>query len=236
MENRRVIAIHQPNYLPWLGFFYKIARADVFVFLDDAQFTKGSYINRVQVLAGNEAKWLTIPVSYKFGDLINDIRPAIPDWPSHHMDTLRNYYRSAPCFRTAWPRIKRLYEGVPDSDLASINRFLIDGIASELGLNGIFKASSGTPTGELTSDERLVALVASIDAGGTYLSGTGGAGYQDPEKFASAGLGFQYSDFQRPRYEQMGEKFVEGLSVLDAVFHLGWANTADLLVQGHSPR
>ena len=100
-----IVAIHQPNYLPWLGYFYKIARADVFVFLDDAQYSKNSYTNRVQVSEPGGAKWLTVPVSYNFGDLISDVRPAVPDWPSRHMDTIRNYYRSAPCYRAVWPRI-----------------------------------------------------------------------------------------------------------------------------------
>ncbi len=227
-----IVAIHQPNYLPWLGYFYKIARADVFVFLDDAQYSKNSYTNRVQVSEPGGAKWLTVPVSYNFGDLISDVRPAVPDWPSRHMDTLRNYYRSAPCFRAAWPRLKRLYEGVPDSDLASINRFLVEGIASELGLHCIYRASSGIPTGEATSDDRLAALVASIDADGTYLSGKGAAGYQDPDKFTAAGVDFRYADFRHPRYPQLSEDFVEGLSVLDTVFHLGWRGAADLLMQG----
>ena len=224
-----IVAVHQPNYLPWLGYFFKIAKADAFIFLDDAQFSKNSYINRVQVLVGNTGKWLTVPVSYSFGDPICDVRTANSDWPSRHMDTLRNYYASAPCFRSVWPRIKELYESVPDATLSSTNRYLVESLASELGLICRFAASSEVPTGEATSDDRLVALVASIDPKGSYLSGKGGAGYQEPDKFTAAGLGFQYTDFRHPRYDQMSGGFVEGLSIIDAVFHLGWAGTADLL-------
>jgi hypothetical protein len=227
-----IVAIHQPNYLPWLGYFYKIARADVFVFLDDAQYSKNSYTNRVQVSEPGGAKWLTVPVSYNFGDLISDVRPAVPDWPSRHMDTIRNYYRSAPCYRAVWPRIIEFYDGVRDADLASINRFLIERISSELGLDCRFTASSEMPTGELTSDNRLVALVASVDPAGTYLSGKGGVSYQDPDKFEAAGLGFRYTEFQHPRYFQGDETFIEGLSILDAVFHLGWKGAADLIIHG----
>ena len=75
-----VVAVHQPNYLPWLGYFYKIACADVFIFLDDVQFSKNSYINRVRILHAQRSHWLTIPVSVTLGDPINRVRPARADW------------------------------------------------------------------------------------------------------------------------------------------------------------
>ena len=79
-----IVAIHQPNYAPWLGYFAKMARADVFVFLDDVQYTKNSYINRVQIDAGGTARWLTVPVSFSFRDPINRVRAANENWPRAH--------------------------------------------------------------------------------------------------------------------------------------------------------
>jgi len=223
------VAIHQPNYLPWLGYFYKITRADTFIFLDDAQYSKNSFINRVRVLGPNGAKWLTIPVSVHLGDSINEVWPAQEDWPCRHLDTLFNFYRSSGSFRQVWPQIENLYQGVSNSDLVSINSHLIKGITDLLGLSCRFLLASRFSVNGVPSDDRLVALVSAVDPSATYLSGRGAASYQNPDKFLTAGSGFEYIDFQHPHYDQQGDCFVSGLSVLDAVFRLGWRRTADLI-------
>lgn len=226
-----VVAIHQPNYLPWLGYFGKIAEADVLVFLDDVQFSKNSYINRTRVLGAGKARWLTVPVSVHLGDPINRVRPARPDWPARHLDTLFNFYRGAPAFRAVWPRVEELYGALPRADIAASNRFLIENIARELGLACRFRESSEVEVGGALGDDRLVALTATVAPGGCYLSGRGGADYQSPDKFAAAGLKFRYVDFTHPVYDQGGQEFTPGLSVMDAVFRLGWAAAAELLEQ-----
>jgi hypothetical protein len=224
-----VVAIHQPNYLPWLGYFYKIASADVFVFLDDVQFSKNSYTNRVKILAGTDPRWLTVPVSFQFGDAISSVMPSAEDWPSRHLSTLQGFYAGAPAFRDVWPRIKEMFTGVPRANLAAINRYLVEAVCGELGIRRRFLASSDLPVKDKAGDDRLIALVQTVCTGGTYLSGRGASGYQDPEKFTKAGLGFAYTDFQHPSYEQGRKPFEPGLSILDPVFRLGWAGTSELL-------
>ncbi len=223
------IAIHQPNYLPWLGYFAKMARADVFVFLDDVQFSKQSYINRVQILGNDGARWLTIPVRVSLGQAINEVRPAKADWVRAHLDTLRGFYKTAPSFKSVWPDINALYGRLSDDDLASSNRRLIEEIATRLGLSPNFYASSEFATGTAEADERLIEIVRTIAVNGTYLSGKGGANYQDPAKFAQAGVALDYVEFEHPRYTQYSKEFVAGLSILDAVFHLGWDGAAALV-------
>src|ERR1043165_5716491 len=88
-ESCAIVAIHQPNYFPWLGYFAKMARSDAFVFLDDVQYSKNSYINRVQI-KGKE--WLTVPVSHHLGDPINRVQCADPRWRAKHLDKLRATY------------------------------------------------------------------------------------------------------------------------------------------------
>ncbi len=226
-----IVAIHQPNYLPWLGYFHKIARAEVFIFLDDVQFSKNSLTNRVRILGGDGSRWLTVPVSAHLGDRIDEVRPAREDWAARHVDTLGTFYRHAPFFGEIMPVLRDMLGAAATGTLAQINRRLVEGLARRLGLRCAFRASSEFETGQATGDDRLIRLVESVAPGGCYLSGRGGAGYQDPAKFAAAGLELRYTDFVHPAYEQPGTNFVAGLSIVDALFNIGWERTAALLAE-----
>jgi hypothetical protein len=226
-----IVAIHQPNYLPWLGYFHKIAAADVFVFLSDVQFSKGSYTNRVRIKQDGKPRWLTVPVSHAFGDPIDAVRCAGADWVGSHLDTLRGAYGKTAAFAEVWQSVEALFANLPESSLATVNEALVTRIADRLGLKCRFEraAALGVPAGR--SDDRLVALTAAVDPRGTYLSGKGGAKYQDPEKFARAGLHLAYTNFIPEPYRQPGAPgdFTSGLSLLDAVFNIGWSRTAELV-------
>ncbi len=229
MTTRLIVSIHQPNYLPWLGYFHKIAVSDCFVFLDNAQFTKGGYINRVRVMGAGEPRWLTIPMSVHLGNSINKIFPAVPDWGSRHLDVLHSLYSGAPCFKNVWPRLKEMLLGSGRSDLATINRHLIESLSDELKLSCRFFVASELPVSGLSGDDRLIALVKAVAPSGVYVSGQGGAKYQNPDKFTEAKLGFRFANFHHPEYDQGGGQFVPGLSVIDSLFRIGWAGTADLI-------
>lgn len=229
-----IVAIHQPNYLPWLGYFQKIAIADVFVFLDDVQFSKNSYINRVQVAGISGRNWLTVPVSVRLGMRIDAVAPARADWRADHLSRLRNAYRDAACFRAVWRDVEKLYAIADGTNLATINRGLVQAVAALLGLECEFYVSSSFHLHGAAGDTRLAQLVTAIAPGGIYLSGRGGAKYQDPSTFLDAGLSLRYLDFDHPTYDQGREPFQPGLSVLDAAFHLGWRATASLIAEAHS--
>jgi hypothetical protein len=225
-----IVAVHQPNYLPWLGFFCKISQSDVFIFLDDAQYTKNSYINRVSVLCKGNAKWLTVPVRVPLGTPICAARPADAGWVDQHLERLSNYYRKAPARREALSELMTMYSAIePDDNIANINMMLIRAVASRLGIAADFRAASEFHHSEKRSNERLIALVRSIDEHGTYLSGAGASAYQRPELFEAAGLGIQFSSFAHPVYAQASQTFTAGLSAIDAVFWLGWEGAGALL-------
>jgi hypothetical protein len=224
-----IVAVHQPNYFPWLGYFRKIATADVFVFLDDVQFSKNSYINRVQIAGPTAPRWLTIPVSVHLGMRIDQVKPARADWRAAHLSSLHNAYRDAACFHAVWRDVEAIYAQADGENLAAINQTLVQAVARHVGLACQFSVSSSFGLGDVAGDTRLAALVAAIDPNGTYLSGKGGAKYQDPATFGNAGLSFRYSDFDHPVYGQGRDPFQPGLSVLDAAFHLGWPATASLI-------
>ena len=224
------IAIHQPNYLPWLGYFAKIAGADAFVFLDDVQFSKNSYTNRVKILARGDGRWLTVPVSIHIGQPINVVRPATADWVTRHLDALSGFYRRARAFREVWPRLESIFGGLPATDISRhqspFGRGLGRRTQSRVPLRCLF---GHIDVGARTGDDRLVALTAAIDPKGIYLSGRGGKEYQSERKFDDAGLNLRYTDVEHPVYDQGDGPFVAGLSVVDTIFHLGWAGTSDLI-------
>ena len=229
-SQRTVAAIHQPNYLPWLGYFHKIAQADVFVFLETVQFSKGSYTNRVQILRDGKPAWLTQPIKQALGQSIETVGFAEPDWPRRHLDTLHGAYRGAAFFREIFPNLEALLIDAPQDSLAAANRHVIEGLAARLGLTPRFVRDGRLGVGRTDGGDRLVALVDAVAPGAVYLSGKGGASYQDETKFAKAGLTLHYSAFAPRPYPQMGGgAFVPGLSIVDALFSLGIEGTRALI-------
>ena len=226
-----LIAIHQPNYLPWLGYFHKIARAERFIFLDRAQFAKGSYTNRVQIGRDGAARWLTQPIRQRLGQPIADVEFADPAWPGKHLDALRGAYAGAPAFSEIWPALNDIYALCPATDLAAANAHLIVALAGRLEIATAFVVESALETGDSRGDDRLIALIDACASGATYLSGEGGQKYQDPAKFAAAGIELVYTDFTHPIYDQCGAPFVPGLSLVDVLFNLGWEQTSRLIAR-----
>lgn len=234
-----IVAIHQPNFFPWLGYFAKVARADVFIFLDDAQFQKtgGTWSNRVKLLIGGEARWVTAPIerAYHGTKAICDIRFSnSSDWRSNLLKTLETSYRRAPCFAEAMTILGPL---VLDKDilLATYNIHAVTRIAAALGFDTdkFVRSSSITTRGQST--ERLIELTRAVD-GNTYMCGGGASGYQDDAAFAPAGIRLHHQAFDHPIYSQTGSsQFVPGLSVIDALMNCGPRGTFELLTRDPSP-
>jgi WbqC-like protein family len=228
----RIVAIHQPNFLPWLGYFDKIARADIFVALDTVQFPKtgGTWSNRVRIRVNGRPAWITMPVARSFHGLrsIAEMRMAGTAWRERLVQTLQAAYMRAPRFREVFPVI----EDILTCRLDTVGAFNLTGVrrlADSLGLDTgrIVPASTLAASGRAT--DLLIALVQQV--GGTaYLSGGGTRGYQEDEKFTAAGLQLVYQEFQHPVYPQGGtEAFVPGLSIVDALMNCGFEGTRGLL-------
>jgi hypothetical protein len=224
------VAIHQPNYIPWGGYFAKIAQCDLFIFLDDAQFPKGSYVNRVKILENTNEKWLTIPAKPKLGTPISDVHISNANWVTYHLDRLRHSYKKAPHFNSVWDYLEPLYHGLPPDSLCQSNIKLITSIAQRLSFPAEFRTSSIVDNKDhQTSDDRLIQLIEAF-GGSKYISGRGGVGYQDPFKFEQHSIELGISAFSQTAYQQVSnEAFVPGLSILDVAFNLGWDGAADFI-------
>ncbi|HYY04246.1 MAG TPA: WbqC family protein [Gaiellaceae bacterium] len=234
----RTVAIHQPNFLPWLGFFDKLARADVFVLLDSVQFprtSKGTWINRVKLLVGGRPQWATVPIIRSDGSAlpIGDVRidDAQP-WRKKLTRTIELNYRRAPAFDEVFPLVSELL--ATDAErIAAFNEQNVRRVAQalELDTGKIVRSSELDVDGRST--DLLIELTLAV--GGTaYMPGGDAYRYQQDEKFAARGLELVPQDFVHPTYAQPVEPFMPGLSTVDALMNCGFGGTRGLLVSRRS--
>ena len=225
------VAVHQPNYAPWCGYFAKMFAADAFVFLDDAQLPQGrSYVSRVKVARGQDAdQWLTVPVR-KGAKPIREVEFADEPWAEKHRRTLQHEYAKTPHLAEVLELVDPLYDA-PGTSLADFNMRLIAAVAEYLGYEGEFHRSSDQPA-DLAADERIAQLVSGV-GGDVYVSGAGGENYQSEAVYAERGIELEVREYEPVPYERSGWAWVGGLSVLDALFHLG-GGARDALRYGSS--
>lgn len=212
-----VVAIHQPNYLPWMGFFDKVNKADVLVFLDNVQYNKRSWTNRVQIKTPGGPAWLSIPVKVKGRSTQPLFEAEIcyeTDWVSRHTETLARNYRRHPFYsqveEVVVPVFRRRF-----TFIGELNIELIRGLLQLLGIDRpLFQATRLGVKGAAT--ELLIDITRAV--GGTaYLSGDGADGYQEVDLFEKSGIRLYYQHFLHPVYEQRFGEFVPGLSIFDVI-------------------
>lgn len=207
-----LVACHQPNFLPWLGFFAKLARADRFVLLDGVQFprtSRGTYTNRVQLLIGDQPTWLTVPVVREGVQTIGEVR--IDDrqpWRRKAVKTIEQTYARAPRFAAVMPLVRELLELETDR-IADLNEHAIRALAPEHAHKLVRQSALGDVSGAAT--DLLIGLVRAA-GGDAYLSGDGADGYQEEPRYAAAGLGFALLGFTHPDTGAPA-----GLSIVDAM-------------------
>lgn len=213
-----VCAIHQPNFFPWMGYFDKIAKSDVFVFLDDVQRSKGDWTNRVRLPSQKGSTWATCPVRRSDSLLsiqnvgINDERP----WRKKFLRTLETNYGKAPGFKVAFTVIEELLSS-PEKSLAAFNIRNIKRLCNLLGIEAEFVLQSSLDTSKHSTD-LLIEIVSKVNAT-AYLCGAGAAGYQDDAMFARSGLGLIYQNFNEKPSGEMGT-WQPGLSVIDRLMRM----------------
>lgn len=216
-----LVAIHQPEHMPWLGFFEKMLRADAFVLLDDVQFSKGDFQNRNRVKGHGGAQWLTVPVVQRFPQRLNEVDVAGDVWRAKHWKTLVSCYARAAHFEEFAAPFEELY-GRPWTKLSELNVAAIRLLARALGIEKRFIFSS--TLGAVGHKSELVLNICKAVGASGYYSGRAGSTYLDAEAFRRAGVEIVVQEFEHPTYEQMFMKeqgFVPNLSALDLLFNRG---------------
>lgn len=228
----RTAVITQPNYLPWLGYFDQIARADVFVFLDSVQYEKREWQNRNRLKGSNGRPfWLTVPLmshSQKTRLLEIRISPHQKQWRKEHLRSIETSLGSAPYFRQVFPAVQEWISGEYEY-LADLNIAGIKMLSGLLGLSPVFmRASELDAQGYRTA--LLVNLCRQVGAD-YYYSSAGAKQYMEDQEylFEEAGIQVVYQKWEHPVYAQRSKGFVSPLSILDALMNVGTESTRSFI-------
>jgi hypothetical protein len=218
---RRTVAVIQSSYIPWKGYFDIVHDADLFIFYDDAQYTKNDWRNRNRIKTSQGPAWLTIPVRAHLGETIREVQLTGSQWAQKHWKTLCQYYSRAPHFARYREFFESIYLGSRWDSLSRLNQHLITRISRELlGIATQFGDSCDYPAGGKRL-ERLIEVLRLAGAG-VYVSGPSARDYIDAGAFLSAGIDLVYKSYEGyPAYPQFHPPFEHNVSILDLLFHAG---------------
>jgi len=215
------IAILQPGYLPWLGFFDQLRRSDCFVIYDDVQYTRRDWRSRNRIKTRTGPQWLTVPIVNRgrFLQLINEAEIDYgQDWVHKHLGAVRSNYARAPFFEEYFPELTSILEARPQR-LVELDLDIIRFCAKWLEIETpILLASQLMVDG--TSSDRLLNICNRLGAL-YYLTGDAARGYLDESLFAEAGITVEYHNYRHPQYKQLHGPFVPYLSIIDLLFNHG---------------
>jgi len=214
------VMIRQPGYMPNIGFFKKIQSSDIFVFLDDVQFSKDSFDNRNKIKTIHGSEWITVPLKRPvFEKKLNQVSISyITNWIKDHSNKILDSYNSTAYFSSYWYDIEKIlnknYEYLIELNFELINYFLkILQISKEL----IKSSELGITT---TKTERLIEICSKLNVT-TYISGIGGKNYLDKSLFKNSKINLKFENFVHPSYNQLHGTFMKNMSIIDLLFNEG---------------
>ena len=230
-----LVAIHQPHYLPWLGYLHRMARADLFIVLDHVQFERGNYQNRTQVRVNGAPHWLTVPVQQRSQKerILDKAVDNSQAWGTRHFETLRRAYSSGGFFGAYAGELRSILE-CEWRRLVDLNACTLEFLRSAFGIRTRLVRSSDLGVDGAKSE--LVLNLCKAVGASTLLVGMGGSrNYLDRPAFAEAGIALRMQEFVHPIYTQRGSgAFTPGLSALDLLFNYGPRSSQVLLGSSES--
>ena len=207
---------------PWIGLLEQIRLADVLVFYDDVQFSKGSFTNRVQVKTPNGVQWMTIPLrNLKLGGVIDEVKTVTAEqWHEKHLALLVRSFKGSPHTNDALLMAREIYS----VDYPSIGHLARASMLSLSHYFGLLEGKRVLDVRELcingSGSQRVLDIVRAI--GGTvYITGHGARSYLDHEAFDKSGIQVQYMRYKRHPYPQRWGEFNPFVTALDLVASLG---------------
>ena len=216
------IAILQSNYIPWKGVFDMIQQVDIFVFLEDVQYTLRDWRNRNLVLTNSGPKWITVPVKNNHGkrEMIYEAQiDNSSNWQKKHYKSFQMNYAKAPYFKEYKWIIEDLYLEKKWSTISELNIYCTKLIAKVLGINTQFINSLDLKI-DGVKDDKLIGICKKLNAD-YYLSGPTARNYIVQEKFEANGVELSYIKYVYPEYRQLQKHFNHHVTILDLIFNCG---------------
>ncbi|MGM0710742.1 WbqC family protein [Brevibacillus parabrevis] len=220
-----IVTVHQPAYIPWLGYFEKIMRSDVYVFLDSVQYESRSFINRNKIKTPSGAIWLSIPVKSKGHRDSSMLDTQINNelmWKEDHLKSIYLNYKRAPRFEECYTKLEQLYK----NDYELLADLCYDHLLFWLNELGVQKKIIRSR--ELNIHSKKSDLILDINKSlqaSQYISGALGKGYLEEEKFKAENIEIIYQDYKHPVYPQLWGEFIPYMSIIDF-----WMNTDDVSI------
>ena len=230
--NDKIVVIHQPDFMPYLGFFQRLIMADIYVVLDNVQYVRGSsrtQTNRDKIKTANGEKWINVGIQKApFKSRIDEIRLAQENsWRERSLNLLKENYRKTDFFEEIFPYLQELYkiecEKMVDFNMASI-KMLID----LFGIENIEIKYASALQAAGKSNELIINLVKAVGCT-RYLSGIGARDYYVPELYEQAGVEVIWQKFEHPVYPQQFGDFIPYLSSIDLLFNCGIDQSREIL-------
>jgi len=216
------VTIHQPMYLPYIGFFDKIKKADIFVFGDDAQYSKGYYYNRNQIKTPQGPLMLTVPLIKPFGKKLNEIRiDNNKNWGKKHFQSLHSFYKKADYFEEYIGFFEEIYN-FHWQTLHELNLKTLLYLLDELDIDIPTYFTSSLLKNYVSTDptKHIIDICNELGAD-KYLSGISGKNYIKPTIFKENNIALEYQNYLPKEYNQLWGTFVPNLSVVDLLFNVG---------------
>lgn len=210
-----IVSIHQPAYIPWLGYFDKIKKSDIFVYLDTVQFEKNSFINRNKIKTPMGDIFLTVPVKlneHKKSSINLTEIDYNRDWITKHLRSIYINYKKSKNFDYLYPKIENLYSNkfktISELCFYQLNFFL-----EEMDYSTKIVKASDLVLKNKKSD--LVLEICQIFNANIYISGIMGKSYLNESTFEKNGIDIIYQNFEHPIYDQLYGDFIPNLSIID---------------------
>jgi hypothetical protein len=214
-------AIHQPNFMPWEGYFHKMQEVDCFVILDNVDILLGTnkaITTRTKIKTPNGDQWISIPIKKSNSKLIHDIQIIESNWRDKMLKTIELNYKKSNNFESVFALVEKIIR-FDSNNLSEYNTFGITQIAEYLNIETPIIIASNLNIESKERNERIIEICKKSNSS-IYFSGNGGRNYHNEQLFEENEIHINYNNFNQTPYNQLFGEFKSGLSIVDKLFNV----------------